>query len=84
MNRIQLQSDTSTDNILVQWLRCLRAKQVIWVQSLVRSVIFCKFYFVKFIYLDENYEKFRIMFSLKTIELLENVLQPHFGSTPLF
>ena len=29
---------TSTENILVQWLELLRAKQVVWGQSLVNSL----------------------------------------------
>ena len=36
MNRIQLHPHTSTENIVVQRLRYLTAKQVIWVQSLAK------------------------------------------------
>ena len=37
----------------VKWLKCLTAKQVMWVQS----NFFCKLFFVQFIQLDENYKK---------------------------
>ena len=37
-----------TENILMKWLQCLTAKQVIWVQYLVNFLIFCNFYFLKF------------------------------------
>ena len=37
---IQLQPHKSTENILVQWLRCLAVKQVTWVPSLIKSLIF--------------------------------------------
>ena len=49
MNRIQLQPRRSTENILVQWLKWLTVKQGIWVQSLVKSLNFCKFCFVELI-----------------------------------
>ena len=40
MNRIQLQPDTSTENILVQSLEWLTVKQAIWVQFLFKSLHF--------------------------------------------
>ena len=49
MNRIQLQPHTSTENIVVLWLRWLTVKQVIWVQTLVKSPNFCKLDFVEFV-----------------------------------
>ena len=36
----QNQNHTSTENNLVQWLRCLTAEQAIWVESLLKSLIF--------------------------------------------
>ena len=44
-NRIQLQPRTSTENILVRWLRSLTAKQAIWVQFLLKSLTFLKISF---------------------------------------
>ena len=48
MDRIQLQPNTGTENIVVEWLEWLIAKQAIWAQSLVKSLIFFyKLYFVE-------------------------------------
>ena len=49
MNMIELQSHTSTENSSVQWLRCLIDKQAIWVEFLLKSLIFFKFLFVELV-----------------------------------
>ena len=54
MNVVQLQPHTSTEYILVQWLRCLIDKQATW-GSIPAQVY--EFYFVEFIKFDENYGK---------------------------
>ena len=65
---IELQSHTSIENSLVKWLRYLTAKQVIWVQFLLKSLNFLKFPFVQFVLLNENYEKTRLTDFLIALE----------------
>ena len=66
MNRIQKEPHISIENTLVYWLKCLTAKQAVWVQFLVKSLnfwkIFCSICLIRW----ELWKNSNVKFSLWT------------------